>query len=308
MKTDDAVPKLNSDINPLLIAAGWMILAIPSSLGQAGAVTKPASSLPANAPYVATMTFDVASVRESQPDVNAGFVVGGGFMPHTTILRLSNFDIRNLLAIAYGLQHYQLEGVPNEFSRAMFNVSAKADSDADARLAALSNEQQRLEQQHMVQAFLADRFKLKAHWETKEGDVYNLVVAKGGPKLGAEGSGPPSAEELKNFGDDPIPPLYEKSDGRGYDYIAHGCAMGQLVSMLASEFGQPVIDKAGLTGKYDFVLKFRGRWDQDRKADDMDPLLPLNQAIQEELGLKVVAAKGPVHVLVIDHVEKPSEN
>ena len=67
----------------------------------------------------------------------------------------------------------------------------------------------------MLQALLEERFKLKTHWETKEGDVYNLVVAKGGPKLSAEGSMPPSADELKMFGDHPAPPLFQRNDGAG---------------------------------------------------------------------------------------------
>jgi uncharacterized protein (TIGR03435 family) len=73
-------------------------------------------------------------------------------------------------------------------------------------------------------------------------------------------------------------------------------------------FGRPVSDKTGLTGKYDFVLKYQGRTDQDRSADDMDPTPPLDRALTEQLGLKVETAKGPVKVLVIDHVEKPTEN
>ena len=70
-------------------------------------------------------------------------------------------------------------------------------------MAALTEEQQSAEQQHMLQALLEERFKLKTHWETKEGDVYHLVVAKGGPKLDVEGSMPPSADELKIFGGPP---------------------------------------------------------------------------------------------------------
>jgi uncharacterized protein (TIGR03435 family) len=74
----------------------------------------------------------------------------------------------------------------------------------------------------MLQALLEDRFKLKTHWETREGEVYNLVVAKGGPKLGAKGSMPLSAEENKEFGDHPVPPLSQKCNGQACAYIAHG--------------------------------------------------------------------------------------
>jgi uncharacterized protein (TIGR03435 family) len=134
------------------------------------------------------------------------------------------------------------------------------------------------------------------------------MVAKGGPKLGAEGSMPASADELKSFGDRPVPALYQENNGQGYDFVAHGCSMNQLVAMLTGQFGRPVSDKTGLTGKYDFVLKYKGRWDRDRPADDLDPMPPMDRALQEELGLKVEATKGPVKVLVIDHIDKPSEN
>jgi uncharacterized protein (TIGR03435 family) len=84
--------------------------------------------------------------------------------------------------------------------------------------------------------------------------------------------------------------------------------MDELVRTLTMQFGRPVFDKTGLTGKYDFVLTNKGRWDRDRAADDMDPTPPLDRALDEQLGLKVEAVKGPVKVLVIDHAEKPSAN
>ena len=105
-----------------------------------------------------------------------------------------------------------------------------------------------------------------------------------------------------------MPRLYQRNDEHGYDFVAHGCSISELASMLTGQFGRPVIDKTQLAGKYDFVLKYRGRWDRDRAADDMDPTLPMDQALREELGLKLEPSKGPVKMLVIDHIEKPSEN
>ena len=192
--------------------------------------------------------------------------------------------------------------------RSLFVIEAKGDGEADAKMAGLSQAQQRAEQQHMLHALLDERFKLKTHWETKEGDVYYLVVAKVGPKLSAEGSMSPSADEVKNFGDRLVPPLYKGNDGQGYLFIAHGCPMGQLAGILTGQFGRPVIDKTGLTGKYDFVLRYKGRWDRDRDAEDLDPMPPMDRALQEELGLKVEGTKGLVKMLVIDHVDKPSQN
>jgi uncharacterized protein (TIGR03435 family) len=307
--TGRALPKLNLGVILLFVAAGLMALSVPSSLGQAGAATTPTSSLPANAPYVATMTFDVASVRENKNvDANAGITMSGQFVPHTTTLRVINWRIESLISYAYGVYESQIVGAPKWPLPTVFMIEAKGDTEADAKMAALTEQQQWAEQQHMLQALLEERFELKTHWETKEGDVYNLAVAKGGPKLGAEGSMPPSADELKFFGDRPVPALGQKNDGHGYDYIAHGCSMGELVGMLTGQFGRPVIDKTGLMGNYDFVLKYKGRWDRDRNADDLDPMPPMDRALPEELGLKVEAAKGPVKVLVIDHIHKPSEN
>lgn len=303
------LPKLNFGANRLFVAAGLMTLAIPSSLGQATVATPQTKPAQEQAPYVATMTFDVASVRQNKDiDLNAGFTMSGGFVPNSTRLRLINWDIGNLIGYAYGIDEFQIVGFPKWPRLTMFVIEAKGDSEADAKIATLTKDQQSAEQQHMLRALLEERFKLKTHWETKEGDVYNLIVAKGGPKLSAKGSMPPSADELKNFGDRPVSALYQKNDGEGYDFIAHGCSMDELEQQLAAQFGRPVIDKTGLTGNYDFVLKYKGRWDRDRDADDLDPMPPMDRALQEELGLKVEPTKGPVKVLVIDHVEKPTEN
>jgi uncharacterized protein (TIGR03435 family) len=268
-----------------------------------------ASPAPAQDSYVPTLTFDVASVRENKNiDMQAGFRMSGHFVPRTATFRATNWTIENLLHEAYGVNTYQIAGDPDWPFPTFFVVEAKGDSAADAKMASLTFERQRAEQRHMLQALLEDRFKLKAHWETREGDGYNLVVAKGGPKLGAAGSMPRSADEVKLFGDRPVPPLMQKSDGQGFDFVAHSCSMSQLVSMLTVQFDRSVIDRTGLAGSYDFVLKYRGRWDRDRSADDLDPTPPMDRALQEELGLKVESAKQPVKMLVIDHIEKPTEN
>jgi uncharacterized protein (TIGR03435 family) len=300
---------LNFAVNPLLVAIGLMTLALPSSPAQSDAAATPAASAPADAPYVATMTFDVASVRENKNiDGTAEIDMPGQFVPHKTMLQITNWPIESLISYAYGVDLYQSVGIPKWSWPTMFVIEAKGDSEADAKMATLTKQQQWAEQQHMLQALLEQRFKLKTHLDTKEGDVYNLVVAKGGSKLGAEGSTPPAADELKVFGDSPVPAIRMKNYGQGYDFIAHGCSMGQWVETLATQFKRPVIDKTGLTGKYDFVLKYKGRSDRDRRVDDLDPTPPMDRALQDELGLKVEGAKGPTKVLVIDHVEKSSEN
>jgi len=313
--SDSVIPKFNCGITILLVAAGLVTSAVPSSLGQAVAATTPFS--PVDAPYVPSMKFDVASVRQSKAEVKTGqgdgfigssFTMTGQFVPHTTRLRLIDWPAENLIGYAYGLEQYQIVGAPKWPWPTTFVIQAESDSVADAMLAALPDAQQKAEQRHMLQVLLEERFNLKTHWETRQGDVYNLVVAKGGSKLGAEGSIPPSAKELKMVGDHPLPTLLEDYYGHEFYFDAHGCSMDQWAERLASRFERPVINRTELMGKYDFVLKYKGRWDRERSADDSDPTPPLDRALQEELGLKVEAVKGPVKVLVIDHIEKPSEN
>jgi uncharacterized protein (TIGR03435 family) len=292
-------------ISPATVVAAAFAL----SMAAQNVPSPPVSSSSPDAPYVATMTYDVASVRENKnADPNVGITMSGRFVPHATVFRAINWSIENLIGVAYGANRSQIVGIPKWPWPTVFVIEAKGDREADARMAALTQDHQLAEQRHMLQALLEERFKLKAHWETKEGDVFHLVVAKGGPKLGSEGSIPLSPDELKGFGDGPIPALYQKNDGKGYDFIAHKCSMGQWVEMLTAQFGRPVSDETGLTSNYDFVLKYKGRWDRDRDPEDLDPMPPMDRALQQELGLKVEAARGQLRVLVIDHIEKPSEN
>lgn len=309
MLTDNGWKMLTFDTEHLLILIALAVLTGSSSSAQVSTATKPAPSLVENARYIATMTFDVASVRENKDvDLNAGFAMSGRFVPHSTNLRLINWQIGTVISIAYGIGTYQIVGIPQWPWPTLFVIEAKGDSAADARMATLTEKQQLAEQQHMLQVLLEDRFKLKTHWAMKNGDVYNLVADKHGPKLNMAGSMPPSADELKYLGDHPVPTLYQRNDGQGFDFIAHGCSMGEFVQTLAAMFGRPVNDKTSLTGKYDFVLKYKGQWDRERNPDDLDPMPPMDRALQDELGLKVVSAKGLVRTLVIDQIEKPSEN
>lgn len=190
----------------------------------------------------------------------------------------------------------------------MYNVQAKSDDPANEKLATLTSEQLRLEQQHMMQALLADRFNLKTHWDTREASVYNLVVAKSGPKMRAGGSMPPSAEELKGFGGRKIPELHQHGNGkRGYEFIGHECHMASLTGILGMLMTTDVIDQTGLASTYDFDLQYSSASDEQREADPtLWPHVP--EAVEEQLGLKLNHAKGVVKVLVVDHIDHPSLN
>jgi uncharacterized protein (TIGR03435 family) len=288
----------------LLLATALSMVAVPLMTGQEQ--VKRFAQSPASTPYVPTMTFDIASIHEAQEADS--YTVGGGLEPHSSTLRLQNFRIENLLSMAYAVKWHQMSNLPNWPYPAMFTVAAKSDWAADEKLAKLNDADALSEKRHMLQMLLADRFHLQLHEEDRDGPAYNLVVAKGGPRLALAGSAPPSADELTRFGNHSIPALYQRNDGQGYDYVAHGANMKDIVSMLTGQLGRRVIDKTGLAGKYDFVLQYRGAKEAERPADDTDPTPPLERAIQSTLGLKLEPARASIHVLVIDHIEKPSEN
>jgi bla regulator protein BlaR1 len=158
----------------------------------------------------------------------------------------------------------------------------------------------------MLQSLLTNRFKMIGHQEMKEMPVYALVVAKNGPRL--RDSVTPSSSRTM---------LMER--GR---IAIEDLPVAALVEVLSQLMDRLVVDKTGLKGKYDFKLN----WDPDQS--ELDPLtrervstqageearsdnlsgLSIFSALQQQLGLKVEAAKGPVNTLVIDHVEAPSEN
>ncbi len=137
---------------------------------------------------------------------------------------------------------------------------------------------------------------------------YNLVVAKGGQKMHAGGSQPLSADEVKSFGDRKIPEVYQHGDGkRGYEFIGHECHIATLTSILGSMMSAKVIDKTGLSGTYDFDMQYSQAREKER---DQDPTIwpQITDAVEDQLGLKLESTKGPIQVLVVDHIDRPSEN
>ena len=272
---------------------------------------QPTAKSDTQADYVPSMTFDVASIREGKSSPQ-GWSISFVDPPHSSLLKLTNNDVPNLLEVAYGVNPAQLVGLPDwtqGFYAPHFNVDAKSDDSVNAQLAKLTDEQARLEKQHMFQALLAERFQLKVHWETKEGSIYELVIAKNGPKLRPGGSMPPSSEELHNWGDRKIPPISQHgSSVTGFEFIGHQCSLDSLAKMLSGSIrGTPVVNRTGLAGTYDFVLKYYGST-LDDASDDPSMPRPLMEALPDQLGLKVQPAKGPQQFLVIDHMERPSEN
>jgi uncharacterized protein (TIGR03435 family) len=217
------------------------------------------------------LEFDVAAIKRSDPShvgAQTFFQPGGKFAALTA-------PLKSLVCFAYQLREHQVAGGPGWFETEPFDVTAKADEHA-------SYDQLRT----MVQTLLADRFQLKFHRETREQPIYALVLAKNGPKF----------QEAKAAGIGVGIGGWGRLKGNGAD-------MATFASALSGRLGRSVVDRTGLKGLYDFLLT----WTPDEaQADNPGP--SLFTAIQEQLGLKLESAKGPVEILVVDRAERPSEN
>ncbi len=205
-----------------------------------------------------------------------------------------------LIRFGYGVQDYQLEGGPGWIQSDNYVVEGKA---------ATTPSQQRMES--MLQALLEDRFALKMHHETREGSIYSLVVVRKGSKMKpwVEGSCTNPA---------PGQPLEPGTNACGYrpgrgTLDSHGVSVAVLADFLSSIMGRPVLDKTGLTGRFDFHLEYKvdqatAGFQAAANLPDDDNRATIFTALQEQLGLQLKSDTGPREYLVIDHAEKPSEN
>ena len=264
-------------------------------------------SLPPSADVIAytpTLTFDVTSVREAErgPALNMGIVSP----PHSGRFEASSISLHILLQIAYGAGPFVISGGPEWVDDRYFHVEGKSDHSVDDQLAKLPEDQSRLEKLHMIQALLVDRFHLKAHWETREGSVFNMTAAKSGLKM-QQTPAPPSEPTGPNG--TPAAPASLATDvhahggPQGIEIDGAHFNMRAVTAMLATQIRKPIVDKTGLDGFYSFALQF------SREGSTSPDAYPsIFTAVQEQLGLKLQSGKGPVDTLVIEHVELPSEN
>jgi uncharacterized protein (TIGR03435 family) len=148
----------------------------------------------------------------------------------------------------------------------------------------------------MFQQILADRFKLVAHHETRELPIYQLTIGKNGSKLKESAPDDPASTKPSRKG-------IMFGPGRG-KVTATGGSLSMFITALSRQLGRIIVDKTGLTGRYDFTLE----WTPDDAAPSDQSGPGIFTAIQEQLGLKLEPTKGPVDVIVIDHIEKPSAN
>jgi uncharacterized protein (TIGR03435 family) len=233
-------------------------------------------------------------------------------------LTMPNVSLQFLIQFAFGIQDFQFSGMPGWLNSERFDIDAKMDPAVADALQKLSPDDQKLARQKMLQALLADRFQLTIHRETRELQVYSLTVAKNGPKLHEAKSGDTYANGIKypNGGGGPGAVMLRMGP-TSQTMSAQAVPISTLVRQFVTTLRSPILDKTGLTGKYDFTLTWTP---EDQMASGgvpngqpaiaaPDPSgATLFTALQEQLGLKLESGKGPVEMIVIDHVERPSGN
>jgi uncharacterized protein (TIGR03435 family) len=277
-------------------ASNGMKFRAPLSLAAAGLL------------WAAPQSFEVASIKANRSDSQrapSAILPGGRFTA-------TNNTVRDLILNAYGISAtpYRLTGGPSWIDSERYDVDAKAEANAVPPGTAPKDlwAKTRL----MLRALLADRFHLVMRTESKEMPVYELTVAKGGPKLqrsnldcGA------SVNACHGFSGGP-----RQLTGAGVDSY-------DLALELSYRSGRLVTDKTGLTGVFDFKLQWNPFADRAQPAEAAQPTagstregggrdpgtLPgLATALEEQAGLRLESRKGPVEVYVIERIERPSEN
>jgi len=224
-------------------------------------------------------SFDVAaiSVRKGLITSSTDPAIHG----RTVTARASK--LRDLIEYAYALRPEQITGLPNWALSEHYDLDAKADGEGT-----LTRDQAR----RMLQSLLADRFQLKVRRETVEVPVYALVLGKSGPKF------KPSPE-------DAIGGYSVRAGEKGIHLEAKKGTMEQLARQLSNTAGRLVVDRTGLSGFYEVNLDW---FPADRTPPPDLEVTDMFAALGEQLGLKLEAAKGSIEQLVVEHVEKPSEN
>jgi uncharacterized protein (TIGR03435 family) len=280
------------------------------------------------------MAFEVASVKPSKVPKMPNFWLNNGDAKPPGGRLSANFPLIFYISFAYKLSASELNSVvaqlPKSVSTDAFEIEARGAGNP-------TKDQMRL----MMQSLLADRFRLAVHFESREGPVFALTLVKPGqtgPKLRPHAEGPacpdfempvPFAPIPPRKAGDVFPPVCEDTQLRG---TAEGTLLGSrnttmgliaddisAYGSLAGEVDKPVVDQTGLTGKFDFTLELPPRFfnifpapPNPDNPPDHPPSDPRGtsflKAAREQLGLRLVSSKRAIRTLVVDHVERPSEN
>lgn len=250
--------------------------------------------------------FDVASIKPNKSENSPpriGPMRGGRFT-------MTNGPILAVLQTTYGLRDFQIIGAPGWLMSEHYDIEAEADGDPPFNTMKM-----------MLQTLLEDRLQLKSHWETRQLPIYALVVAKPGKLQPAEAECKPATPPPPGSRSHAVPCgqivfLNNSRTGLNNSMTGRSVTIAQMTTPLSALTRRMVIDKTGITGKYDINVQFSlerhpiippaGNSSPVPEADSDAP--SLFTALEEQLGLRLQADKGPVDVLVIDHIERPTEN
>jgi uncharacterized protein (TIGR03435 family) len=294
------IADLNENKKLLLPALAIATIAAPI---VAGLLTTPLSRAQTTAPNsftglqtVAEKKFDVATIKPGMPTPGLPDQAWRLGPPGHGGIDIMNLELKKIIASSFRIQDSMVFG-PGWIASTRFNIVGKGPDPAVPNTVVWE----------MMRSLLVERFQMKYHLESRELPVYLLTIAKGGPKLGKAEEGH-CKEQIKagqTCGDVIFPAF-----GAGI----YNMPIGALISGLARTLqDRPIVDRTGLTGKYDILV----RWMPDNvKPEDLErlprearpPDLSLFDALEQEVGLKLEATKAPVEVVVVDRIERPSEN
>lgn len=288
--------RLLSAITSLTLIALLIISLLHASPARAQSQTQAAS---AAAP---TLEFEVATIKPNKSDIApAALTTDDG-------IDMRNIPLGILLGVAFGMSADRITAGP-DWMNDRFDVSAKMDPEVADALKKLNPLDRRAARLRMFQALLTDRFKIVYHRDTKELPVFLLVVAKGGPKLQ---EGKPADRSPDVAGTTGTGTLVFGQNGL---MTFKAMPLSSLLLVLSQQVGRTVLDKTGLTGRYDFTWNFNqsaapggGRGGPAGAAPADSEPASIFTVLQEELGLKLDSGKGPVEIIVIDHIERPEGN
>ena len=264
----------------------WIAVVMMAAACMAGAQTASSGASGRRPKFDA---FEVATIKPSKGDEQGRFLA----MQGTHRFVAQNFTLKLLIAAAYDLNPKTVLGGPGWMDSEHFDIVAITPGDVRPI---------RQEQMTMLRALLTDRFKLTFHREQKEFSIYELEVAKGGPKLKLSTAAP----------DDP-PAVICTVYPQKVLLPARNATMADLVAMMQrAMMDRPVVDKTGLQGRYDFDLE----WAPDEtqfggelpRAPVDAQAAPLFTAMRDQLGLELKPTRGPVSTLIVDGAERPAED
>jgi uncharacterized protein (TIGR03435 family) len=250
----------------------------------------------------ATPEFEVASIKPRAGIADKAYVQA---LPGRLLMQ--NFSPRTLMLLAYGVEDYQILGGPSWIVSDHYDLQAKAGGNATV---------QQMEGP-MLQALLEDQFKLTFHRETREQPIYELVAEIGNGKLKySKGNCTPYSVDLPP---PPVPAARESnpvlcgfprlvSNGLSHIFDGAGISIERLATSLSRSLHEPVVNKTRLAGTFDIHLEWTDEAPNGGGNPELSDHPSIFTALREQLGLRLESARGPVEVIVIDHVERPSPN